>query len=59
MAAITQDMRYRLSLIKYAEKFCVTKAVFLTWTASDIFVRFMGSGNMRSCRLATPKMMWI
>ncbi len=26
MATITQDMRYRLSLIKYAEKFGVTKA---------------------------------
>lgn len=26
MASITQDMRYRLSLIKYAEKFGVTKA---------------------------------
>ena len=26
MATTTQDMRYRLSLIKYAEKFGVTKA---------------------------------
>ena len=26
MATITQDMRYRLSLIKYAERFGVTKA---------------------------------
>ena len=26
MASITQDMRYRLSLIKYAEKYGVTKA---------------------------------
>ena len=26
MATITQDMRYRLSLIKYAEKFGVTRA---------------------------------
>ena len=26
MASITQDMRYRLSLIHYAEKYSVTKA---------------------------------
>lgn len=26
MASITQDMRYRLSLIKYAERYGVTKA---------------------------------
>ena len=26
MASITQDMRYRLSIIKYADKFGVTKA---------------------------------
>ena len=26
MASITQDMRFRLSLIKYAEKYGVTKA---------------------------------
>ena len=26
MATITQDMRYRLSLIKYADKYGVTKA---------------------------------
>lgn len=26
MATITQDMRYRLSLIKFAQKFGVTKA---------------------------------
>ena len=26
MASITQDMRYRLSLIRYAEKYGVTKA---------------------------------
>lgn len=26
MASITQDMKYRLSLIQYAEKFGVTKA---------------------------------
>lgn len=26
MTSITQDMRYRLSLIKYAEKYGITKA---------------------------------
>ena len=38
MATITQDMRYRLSLIKYAEKFGVTKAAIKYKTSG----RFLG-----------------
>ncbi len=29
MTNITQDMKYRLSLIKYAKKYGVTKAAFI------------------------------
>ena len=41
MASITQDMRYRLSLIKYAEKFGVTKAAVKYKTNRQYIYRWM------------------
>ena len=43
MASITQDMRYRLSLIKYAEKFGVTKAAIKYKTNRQIHLSLEGT----------------
>lgn len=37
MTSITQDMKYRLSLIRYAEKYGVTKAATSTKPTVSIF----------------------
>ena len=39
MASITQDRRYRLSLIKYADKFGVTKAAIKYQTNQQYIYR--------------------
>ena len=44
MATITQDMRYRLSLIKYAEKFGVTKAAVKYKTNRQYIYRWKNAG---------------
>ena len=38
MASITQDMKYRLSLIKYAERYGVTKLLSNTKPTGSIFI---------------------
>lgn len=52
MATITQDMRYRLSLIKYAEKFGVTKAAIKYKTNRQYIYRWKRryDGSMESLR---------
>ena len=53
MATITQDMRYRLSLIKYAERFGVTKAAVKYKTNRQYIYRWKrrydGSIESREC----------
>lgn len=52
MASITQDMRYRLSLIKYAEKFGVTKAAIKYKTNRQYIYRWKRryDGSIESLR---------
>ena len=52
MATITQDMRYRLSLLKYAEKFGVTKAAIKYKTNRQYIYRWKRryDGSMESLR---------
>lgn len=52
MATITQDMRYRLSLIKYAEKFGVTKAAIKYKTNRQYIYRWKRryDGSIESLR---------
>lgn len=52
MASITQDMRYRLSLIKYAEKYGVTKAAIKYRTNRQYIYRWKNryDGTMESLR---------
>ena len=52
MASITQDMRYRLSLIKYAEKFGVTKAAITYKTNRQYIYRWKRryDGSIESLR---------
>ena len=47
MTSITQDMKYRLSLIRYAEKYGVTKAAIKYKTTVSIFI----AGNVGSTAL--------
>ncbi len=44
MASITQDMRYRLSLIRFAEKYGVSKAAINIRQTASIFI--VGSAAM-------------
>ena len=52
MATITQDMRYRLSLIKYAERFGVTKAAIKYKTNRQYIYRWKRryDGSLESLR---------
>ena len=52
MASITQDMRYRLSLIKYADKFGVTKAAIKYKTNRQYIYRWKRryDGSIESLR---------
>ncbi len=52
MATITQDMRYRLSLIKYAERFGVTKAAIKYKTNRQYIYRWKRryDGSIESLR---------
>ena len=52
MASITQDMRYRLSLIKYAEKYGVTKAAIKYKTNRQYIYRWKRryDGSIESLR---------
>ena len=52
MASITQDMRYRLSLIKYAEKYGVTKAAIKYQTNRQYISRWKRryNGSIESLR---------
>ena len=52
MATITQDMRYRLSLVKYAEKFGVTKAAIKYKTNRQYIYRWKRryNGSVESLR---------
>ena len=52
MATITQDMRYRLSLIKYAERFGVTKATIKYKTNRQYIYRWKRryDGSIESLR---------
>lgn len=58
MASITQDMRYRLSLIKYAEKYGVTKAAIKYKTNRQYIYRwknrYNGSIESLRCRSRRP-----
>ena len=58
MASITQDMRYRLSLIKYAEKYGVTKAAIKYKTNRQYIYRWKnrydGSIESLRCRSRRP-----
>ena len=58
MASITQDMRYRLSLIKYAEKYGVTKAAIKYKTNRQYIYRwknrYNGSIDSLRCRSRRP-----
>lgn len=58
MASITQDMRYRLSLIKYAEKYGVTKAAIRYKTNRQYIYRWKnrydGSIESLRCRSRRP-----
>ncbi len=45
MATITQDMRYRLSLLKYAERFGVTKAA-IKYKTNRQYTSIVGSDVM-------------
>ena len=58
MASITQDMRYRLSLIKYAEKYGVTKAAIKYKTNRQYIYRWKnrydGSIEALRCRSRRP-----
>lgn len=52
MATITQDMKYRLSLIKYANKFGVTKAAIKYKTNRQYIYRWRRryDGSIKSFR---------
>ena len=52
MASITQDMRYRLSLIKYADKYGVTKATIKYKTNRQYLYRWKRryDGSIESLR---------
>ena len=52
MTTITQDMRYRLSLIKYAERFGVTKAAIKYKTNRQYIYRWKRryDGSIESLR---------
>ena len=58
MASITQDMRYRISLIKYAEKYGVTKAAIKYKTNRQYIYRWKnrydGSIESLRCRSRRP-----
>ena len=58
MASITQDMRYRLSLIKYAEKYGITKAAIKYKTNRQYIYRwknrYNGSIESLRCRSRRP-----
>jgi len=55
MTTITQDMRYRLSLIKYAERFGVTKAAIKYKTNRQYIYRWKRryDGSIDSLRTRT------
>lgn len=52
MATITQDMKYRLSLIKYAERFSVTKTAIKYKTNRQYIYRWKRryDGSLESLR---------
>ena len=58
MASITQDMRFRLSLIKYAKTFGVTKAAIKYHTNRQYIYRWLkrydGSISSLACRSRRP-----